>query len=200
MVVPHLTRAGGDLDDAGVIEASLGRPDAFAVLYDRYSAVLYRYAYRRLGAAAEDAVADTFLAAFSRRHTYDPRQADARPWLFGILTRELARHFRSEQARYRALARVPADGTEADSADRVAATVTASASRGRLAGALRDLPAEDRDTLLLFAWAQLSYEQIAHTLDIPVGTVRSRLNRVRRKLRDLFDGRDPLSLHEVDDA
>jgi RNA polymerase sigma factor (sigma-70 family) len=196
-----MTVLGGDLTDADVIEASHRRPDVFGILYDRYAPGLYRYAYRRLGQeTAEDVVADTFLAAFSRRHTFDGGYGDARPWLYGILTREIAGHFRREQARYRALARMSAEETVDDSADRVAATVTASANQGRLAGALRDLSAEDRDVLLLFAWAEMSYEQIARTLGIPIGTVRSRLHRVRRKLRDLFGGRDPLNLEEDDHA
>jgi RNA polymerase sigma factor (sigma-70 family) len=190
---------GESLTDAGVIDQSHHRPDIFAVLYDRYAAALYRYAARRLGPqAAEDAVADTFLSAFAHRHTYDARRPDARPWLFGILTHAIARHFRTEQARYRALTRVASEPTVDDSADRVAATVTASASRGRLAAALGELPPDDRDVLLLYAWAELSYEQIAQTLDIPVGTVRSRLHRVRRTLRRRFDGRDPMSLEEND--
>ena len=200
---PGLTTTvrGEPRTDADVIAESYRRPDVFAVLYERYADALYRYAGRRLGAqAAEDVIADTFLSAFTHRHTYDPQRPDARPWLFGILTRAIARHFRTEQARYRALTRVPAEQPVDDSADRVAATVTASASRGRLAAALRDLPPEDRDVLLLYAWAQLTYEQIAQTLDIPVGTVRSRLHRVRRRLRERFDGRDPMSMEETDDV
>src|SRR3954470_7880872 len=78
----------------------------FAALYDRYAAQLYRYAYQRVGAqTAEDLVADTFLAAFAQRDSYDPDRAPVRPWLYGILIRKLARHHRTENARYRAFAR-----------------------------------------------------------------------------------------------
>jgi RNA polymerase sigma-70 factor (ECF subfamily) len=55
--------------------------------------------------------------------------------------------------------------------------------RGPLAAALAGLKSRDRDVLLLFAWGQLSYEEIAAVLDVPVGTVRSRLNRARRQTR-----------------
>ena len=92
--------------DALLIQASWDDPDRFAALYDRYAAQLFRYAYRRIGAAAaDDVVAEAFLAAFRRRHSYDLSRPDARPWLFGILTRELGRHERAERAHYRALAR-----------------------------------------------------------------------------------------------
>src|SRR6185437_5559633 len=172
--------------DALLIRASWDDPDRFAALYDRYAAQLYRYAYRRIGAAAaEDVVAEAFLAAFRRRHTYDLSRPDARPWLFGILTRELSHHERAERAHYRALARSAASATPADSPDEaIVDRVSAGATRNQLAAALAALPARDRDVLLLVAWGDFAYEDVARALDIPVGTVRSRLNRARRKVRD----------------
>lgn len=50
---------------------------------------------------------------------------------------------------------------------------------------IAELPAGEREVVLLYAWEDLSYDQIAATLEIPVGTVRSRLNRARRRLREL---------------
>src|SRR5579862_9535181 len=73
------------LDDAALIRRSGQEPEAFAALYDRHAAPIYRFAARRLGPdAAEDILAETFLAAFRRRETYDLTRADARPWLYGI--------------------------------------------------------------------------------------------------------------------
>jgi RNA polymerase sigma-70 factor (ECF subfamily) len=72
--------------------------------------------------------------------------------------------------------------------------LVAAACRRRLAGALARLPAKDRDVLLLVAWAELSYEQVSQALGIPVGTVRSRLNRARRKVRSALDGINPMVL------
>lgn len=170
--------------DAVVIAESGRDTDAFAILYDRYATDLYRYAYRRVGReVAEDVVAETFLAAFRARERYDTNQPVARPWLFGILTKELAGHHRAERARYRALARSGVDPAAEELADRVAGYVTAQAVRRQLATALARLPARDRDVLLLIAWSGLSYEEVAQVLSIPVGTVRSRLNRARRKIR-----------------
>jgi RNA polymerase sigma factor (sigma-70 family) len=188
--------------DATVIHASWTDTDRFAALYDRYSAMLYRYAFRRVGApAAEDVVADTFLAAFQRRTSYDLSRPDARPWLFGILTKELSRHHRAEKARYRAMLRSGsdpgADPTDDGPADRVATRVSAGAARQPLAAALAGLPKNDRDVLLLIAWGDLSYDEVATALTIPLGTVRSRLNRARRKVREALGGINPAHEMEV---
>jgi RNA polymerase sigma-70 factor (ECF subfamily) len=153
---------------------------------------LYRFAYRRVGPdVAEDVVSETFLAAFRARRRYDHRYPDARAWLFGILTRELGQYHRREQARYRALAKVPRDETFDGVAERVAAHVGAWAIRDSLCGALCALHADDRDVLLLVAWGDLSYAEVAQALAIPVGTVRSRLHRARQELRAALGGEDP---------
>jgi RNA polymerase sigma factor (sigma-70 family) len=184
-------------DDATVIRASWRDAEAFAALYDRYADQLHRYAYRRVGPEfAEDVVADAFLAAFRRRRSYDVARPDARPWLFGIVTREIARRHRAEQARYRALARAGTDREVPGFADRVAAEVSAEALRGPLAAALGRLTAGDRDVLLLIAWSGLSYEEVADTLRIKIGTVRSRLHRARRQVRVSLGGHDPAAIVE----
>ncbi|MFD0742402.1 RNA polymerase sigma factor [Phytohabitans flavus] len=132
----------GVMPDANVIRESLADPDRFAELYDRYAAQLYRYAYQRVGPQnAEDVVAETFLAAFEARRSYDPGRPEARPWLFGILTKKLARHHRSEKARLRALARAAPDAATPSPADRVAARVAAAGVAPQLAAALAGLPA-----------------------------------------------------------
>jgi RNA polymerase sigma factor (sigma-70 family) len=175
--------AGVGLTDAEIIEASWQAPERFGALHERHLATLYRYAYQRVGpAAAEDVVADTFLAAFAQRRTYDVRRDSARPWLYGILTNKIARWGRTESAHFRAYARQPA-GTVEGVADRVAEQVTAQAMRAALAAALCQLSPEDRDVLLLVAWGQLSYDEVGQALGIPTGTVASRLNRARRKVR-----------------
>jgi RNA polymerase sigma factor (sigma-70 family) len=183
--------------DAELIERSHGDPEAFAALFDRYSAMLYRYVSRRLGPeTAEDVVGETFLVAFSKRHRYDLAHQDARPWLFGIATKLVARHHRSEAARYRALRRSPVDGPVEGPAERVAAGVTAWASRPALAAALAGLPRRDLDVLLLVAWGDLAYEEVGRALGIPVGTVRSRLNRARRKVRAALGDANPMDEEE----
>jgi RNA polymerase sigma-70 factor (ECF subfamily) len=180
--------ADAQATDAEVIEASWQAPERFGALHDRHLDALYRYAYQRVGpAAADDVVADTFLAAFAQRAGYDVGRADARPWLFGILTNKIARWSRTETAHYRAYARAgqaPGAGWTVEGvADRVAEQVSAQAMRQHLAAALGQLGQADRDVLLLIAWGQLSYDEVGHALRIPAGTVASRLNRARRKVR-----------------
>jgi RNA polymerase sigma-70 factor (ECF subfamily) len=80
------------------------------------------------------------------------------------------------------------DDDPAESADRW----TAEALRGPLAAALAALHVRDRDVLLLFAWGQLGYDEIAAVLDVPVGTVRSRLHRARRQTRAVLGPASPL--------
>ena len=189
------------LDDAAWIERSWHEPEAFATLYDRHAAPIHRFAGRRLGdQLADDIVAETFLAAFRRRKRYDLSRTDARPWLYGIAANVMGKHRRAEVRMLRAFARTgidPLAGVLADGyADRVDSQVSAAAVQPDLAAALADLPAGDRDVLLLIAWADLSYEETAAALRIPVGTVRSRLNRARRKVREAFGGQDPTSSNQ----
>src|SRR6204780_1121057 len=176
--------ADPDADDATVIRLSRNEPERFTVLFRRHAPQLQRYVVRRLGPdAADDIVAETFLLAFRQRDRYDPERADARPWLYGIATNLIGRHRRAEIRQYRALARTGADPVMESFTDRVDDRVSASAASRQLAAALAGLPAAHRDTLLLVAWGDLSYEEAARALGVPVGTVRSRLSRARSRLR-----------------
>lgn len=174
---------------------SVAEPEQFAVLYDRYVAMLLRYAGRRVGPAdAEDVVAAAFLAAFRGRSRYDRSRTDARPWLFGILTKEISRRRRTEEARLRALARAGPEMQTAVLDDQIADDVTARAARRPLAAALATLTPDERSVLLLIGWAELSYIEVSQALGVPVGTVRSRLHRARRKVRAAFGDVDPMTL------
>jgi RNA polymerase sigma factor (sigma-70 family) len=186
-----------DADDATVIQLSRHEPEQFTVLFRRHAPHIQRYVIRRLGPdAADDIVAETFLLAFRRRDRYDAARADARPWLYGIATNLISHHRRAEVRLYRALARTGADPVCAPFTDRVDDRVSAGQAGQLIATALAGLPASLRDTLLLAAWSDLSYEQIALALDVPVGTVRSRLSRARTRLRRTLGDADPSALAE----
>jgi RNA polymerase sigma factor (sigma-70 family) len=170
--------------DAQVIGDSLHCPERFAEIYRRHATQLHRYAARRLGTeVADDVVANVFVAAFRVRRRYDLSRADARPWLFGILTREISRHRREELRRYRLLAALPAPVPEDDLADRAVERAAADGLRATLARSLLGLKPADRHALLLVVWADLSYAEAAAALGVPIGTVRSRLHRARRQVR-----------------
>jgi len=178
-------RAAPEVADADLILAARHDDDAFATLYDRHAIQLYRYVCRRVGPeVADDVVAETFLAMFRGLERYDTSRPDARAWLYAIATKELARHHRTERARYRTLARAASEPAVTEFAERVDGYVSAAGAGRSLAKALARLARRDRDVLLLIAWGEMSYEEVAGVLSIPVGTVRSRLNRARRKMRD----------------
>ena len=182
---PAPAPAPGDAGaDAEIIGRSRHEPEHFAVLFRRHAPEIQRYVVRRLGAdAAEDVVAETFLIAFRQRERYDLSRADARPWLYGIATNLVGRHRRSEIRAYRALVRTGCDPVTEPFTDQVDAAVSAASTSRRLAAALARLAAGQRDALLLVAWGGLTYEQAALSLGVPVGTVRSRINRARRTLQ-----------------
>jgi RNA polymerase sigma factor (sigma-70 family) len=171
-------------DDAAVIRRSRDEPEHFAVLFRRHAPEVQRYVRRRIGVdAADDVVAETFLAAFRQRDAYSLERHNARPWLYGIATNLIGRYRRSEIQQYRALAHTGRDPVTEPFTDRIDAAVSAEGSRGQLADALARLPTAYRDTLLLVVWGDLSYTEAAAALGVPTGTVRSRMNRARKKLR-----------------
>jgi RNA polymerase sigma-70 factor (ECF subfamily) len=162
----------------------------FGRLFDRHAPSLHAYLCSRVGrSAADDLVAEVFLVAYRDRGRFDPGRGDVRAWLFGIATNLARRHQRTELRGLAAVARFGSAGVaHVDELDRrVPEKVDAAAQVGRLAEALVALPPGDRDVLLLTAWAGLSSVEVAAALEVPVGTVRSRLHRVRRHLRSVLD-------------
>jgi RNA polymerase sigma-70 factor (ECF subfamily) len=179
--------------DADVVAASVRDPDAFTELFERHWDALYRFCLNRSGSAGEDIAAEAFRVAFDRRGRYDSRYHDARPWLFGIASNLLRDHFRAARREESKLSRSAAIATFSDDAAELNG-LERQLLGPHLAGALRGIPAADRDALLLMAWADLDYEQIAQALDIPLGTVRSRIHRARQRVREY------LETHEQDEA
>lgn len=180
--MPGLRPPPAGPDDCEVIAGSLQEPELFARLYDRHAADIHRYTARRLGeGAADDITAETFLVAFRTRGRYDASQRLARPWLYGIAANLIGRHRRSEVRALKALARTGEDPVAASWSERSDDRIAVQAP---LAGALATLSPGDRHVLLLVAWADLGYQEVADALGIPLGTVRSRLNRARRKVRE----------------
>lgn len=178
-----------EISDEDLLTESLATPERFATIFDRYAPVVHGYLSRRVGVLADDLVSETFLLAFRGRTSYVPDRAPVRAWLFGIATNLVRRHARDEERRYRAFGRAAGHFEATTELGEVAGRVDAQALRGELAEALAALSGEDRDVLLLWTYPQLSYAEIAVALDIPVGTVRSRLHRARGKVRDRLSDR-----------
>jgi RNA polymerase sigma-70 factor (ECF subfamily) len=184
------------LGDAEVFARAVRRPEELAVVFDRHAPEILRYLTRRVGPTdAEDLLGDVFVIALQRRASFDASASSARPWLYGIASNLLHRRRRDEARFLRALARAAdtatAEDHPADIADDIAARVDSQQANRRLAAALADLDARDRDVVLLRAWGQLSHEEIATSLQIPVGTVKSRLHRARKHLRQHLESPTP---------
>lgn len=166
------------------VEGAIDSDEAFAAVFDAYFDEIHRYVAHRLGPDnAEDIVAETFLIAYRKRAQYDPARAAARTWLYGIATKLVGRHRRQEARTLRALGRYATDLDTPGHEERVIVQVAAESLRHDLAAALAALDQRDRDVVQLLALAGLSHEEVAVALGIPNGTVRSRLNRARKKLR-----------------
>jgi RNA polymerase sigma factor (sigma-70 family) len=179
--------------DAQLIRRSRDEPGLFEVIFDRHYDVVRVYAQRRIGMAdGEEIAASTFEQAFMQRDRFDTDTfRSARPWLIGIANNLIRRHVRREEVRRRhwpvsiALDR----STWEPDLDGLEARERGPAIRSALA-ALSD---DDRETFLLVVLADLSYEDAAQIMSVPTGTVRSRINRVRRRLRELMEAAEAIN-------
>ncbi|HEY5195658.1 MAG TPA: RNA polymerase sigma factor [Solirubrobacteraceae bacterium] len=167
-------------DDAEILARSLDDPAEFAAIYTRHVASILRYARRRLGeTAGEDAATEVFVRAFNQRATFTARHPTALPWLYWLAGQVIGDHARAQRRRLKLLARL---------AETVAPASTDSAGvrpglDPEVVRGLRRLSEADRETLLLVVWGELTYEEAAAALGVPVGTVRSRISRARLQLR-----------------
>ena len=154
-------------------------------LYEENVRAIHAFVARRIGRDdAHDVVADVFRVAIENLSSFDPARGQIRPWLFGIAVNRLRLHWRTEHRRLRALGRLDDSRIVTDGFARAEDQIDAQGEAGALIDALDELDEPDRDLLTLIAWEGLSYEEAAQALDIPIGTVRSRLHRARRALRD----------------
>jgi len=168
-------------------------PDAFTALFRLHSKAIYNYCFRRLAdwRDAEDALSLVFLEAWRRRDKEIPPDK-VLPWLYGIATNVLRNRRRSERRFRAALARVPLASPEADFSDEAVERLDDERRMARALALLGQLSPRDQDVFVLCAWQGLSYEDAALALDVPVGTVRSRLSRARERIAEL----DSRSGHE----
>jgi len=164
--------------DLDCLALSLSEPKAFEPIFDRHFGAVHRYLHRRVGRdLADELAAETFALAFERRASCRA-SGSVLPWLFGIATNLLHRCWRAERRQLRAYGRSGVD-LWVDYEDEAAARVDSSALDAQLARVLAAMRPRQRDALLLYALADLSYEEISLVLDVPIGTVRSWLHRAR---------------------
>ncbi len=183
-----------EVDDAVLwSRARSGDSEAFGTLFERHARTIYNHCFRRVGswAVAEDLVSIVFLEAW-RRVDKQPPSGKEVPWLLGIATNVVRNRRRSERRHAAALRRVPEPSPDPTFADDSDQRIDDEELIGRALALVARLPRREQEVFALCAWSELSYEDAAIALGIPVGTVRSRLSRARARLREL----DPDSGHD----
>jgi RNA polymerase sigma factor (sigma-70 family) len=153
------------------------RAERFERCFEQHYADIARYCARRTATPedAEDAATDVFATAW-RRLSDMPREPADRLWLFGIARRVLANAHRAERRRARLKLRLSADPPPAP-----VPPASAGSDAARIARALADVPASDRELLLLAGWEGLTPAEIARVVDSPAPRVSQRLSRARRR-------------------
>jgi RNA polymerase sigma-70 factor (ECF subfamily) len=173
-----------DLDDVELWDLSASDPEAFGEIFQRHARSVFALCFWRTGdaAVAEDVTSVVFLEAWRRRDHVVLEQRSALPWLLGVANHTSRNATRSIRRHSQALRRL--DGRRSSpNDDAVIDRLDAEISLGVVNEAVRDLTEQDREIVLLVFWSGLSYEATAVALGIPVGTVRSRVSRTRRKLQ-----------------
>jgi RNA polymerase sigma-70 factor (ECF subfamily) len=172
--------------DADLWELAGSSPAAFGALFERRARAIYNFCFRCTAdwALAEDLTSATFLHAWRRRDEVRFFGTSALPFLYGVAANVIRNHRRGSGRERRAVARLEARWTDApDHADEVAGRVDDQRRMRRVLERISDLSADEREAFVLVDWQGLSYEATAVALDVPIGTVRSRLSRARRRLR-----------------
>ncbi|MGX2996616.1 RNA polymerase sigma factor [Streptomyces sp. JNUCC 64] len=161
-----------------------GDADAFGELFDTYARSVYNHGFRLTGdwVAAEDVVSLTFLEAWRLRGRIDPEGGSLRPWLLGVATNVTRNTRRTARRHAAAVARLPRAEAVPDFADELAERIDDAEQLALVRAALARLRRAEREVLALCVWSGLDYASAAAALGVPVGTVRSRLSRARKKL------------------
>lgn len=167
------------------------------MLFDRHGDAIHSYLFRRTGdpTLAEELTAVVFLEAWRRCHDLELERESALPWLYGTATNVLRNQRRALRRHRAALARIPRPALEPDFADDAVERASDEAETRRLLPLLQQLRPAERELFGLCVLAELSYDEAAAALGIPVGTVRSRLSRARARLTELAAANG----HELDE-
>jgi RNA polymerase sigma factor (sigma-70 family) len=172
-------------DDAATLaRVATGDRDALAELYHRHGVALLRYLLQLTPdhSLAEEILQDTLLAVWKHANAYAGRSS-VRTWMFGVARRQAHNSLRRRGVSWEpvdALSDLPAPDPDPQDA------VLAGMEREELAQALRDLAPTHREVLVLVLVDDLSYQEAAEVLGVPVGTVKSRLNHARGAVRALL--------------
>ncbi|MBT2212090.1 RNA polymerase sigma factor [Actinomadura sp. NEAU-AAG7] len=171
--------------------AADGDADAFGALFERHSDAVYNHCFRRTAdwGVAEDLTSLVFLQAWRRRRAVAMTGESVLPWLLAVANNLLRNADRMSRRQRRLMARLrPAAAPTAEPGieEDLAARLDDERTMRRIRDGFERLPAAEREVLSLVAWAGLSYADVAVVLEVPVGTVKSRLARARSRLRQML--------------
>lgn len=172
-------------DAALWLEATTGTERSFAILFDRHRTRVFRKAYAQLKSVhdAEDVVAIVFLEAWRSRAKVRIVDGSILPWLLSVTSYVLLNQTRSSRRWRRLLTALPEPEEHADHADGVLEHVSRSAQLRAIYEAMAILTTQERSIIDLCVIEELPLATVASVLDIPVGTVKSKLHRAREKIR-----------------
>ncbi|MEV4420689.1 RNA polymerase sigma factor [Patulibacter sp. NPDC049589] len=182
-------------DDDALLAAAQRDGAAFEAVFDRHFAAIHRFAAHRIDRdAADEIAAETFVRAYAARMRAHTVEGSLRAWLCTIANNLVRDELRRRERAGRAGLRLR--GTEASAGPRAAAALDPARGLPRdpaLDDAVAALREEEREALLLLAWGELSYAEIAVATGVALGTVRSRLHRAREDVRARLarEGRPP---------
>jgi RNA polymerase sigma-70 factor (ECF subfamily) len=166
-------------------------PDALSELYDRYGRLVFSVAYNATTDSnlAEEITQDTFLRVWQRAESYHAQTGKVASWLASIARHRAIDLYRRRQARSEAHTHALEDMPDFELVDEtldVEASVEVEQSRQQVRWALSQLPDEQRQALALAYFRGLAQEQIAQALNLPLGTVKTRIRLGMQKLRQFF--------------
>jgi RNA polymerase sigma factor (sigma-70 family) len=176
-----------DMDLSMRTRLRAGESMAFGELFDTYARPVYFHGYRLTGdrSIAEDVLSATFLEAWRLRARIEPDGGSLRPWLLGIATNVVRNMTRKARRERGLLARLTPRESIPDFADDLVGRIDDASTLTAVQAGMRALRTEEREVIALCVWGGLEYAEAAEALGIPVGTVRSRLSRARRRLMKL---------------
>jgi len=165
-----------------------GDESALAEIYDRYVGLVLGMARRVLGddTKAEDVTQEVFVYVWEQPHRFDPTRGTLRSWLGLLAHHRSVDRVRADVRRARGESRVELVDTVTVSSNEVDDKLSGTWLAGRVRDALDQLPAEQRDAVVLAYFGGRTYRQVADELAIPEGTAKSRLRLALAKLDDLL--------------
>lgn len=184
----HRQGVNDDYSDRDLWEAAAGgQSSAFGILFRRHARAVYNHCFRRTAdwSVAEDLTSLVFCEAWRRHAEVVLDRESALPWLLGVANGVVANQRRARRRYAAALAKVPPPPDVPDPADDVVGRLDDQRRMAEVRAAVSRLAAHDREVLELCVWAGLDMAAASVALGVPVGTVKSRLSRARRKLSGL---------------